>query len=71
MRPVTKEQFKPGDKVIVRQYDGKTVHGTVVLVDQITSKVRVQAGEFVLNVSEEQVAKGRLESESGRVRCTS
>jgi len=48
--------FKPGDKVVVFQYDGKTVHGEVVLVDKIARKIRVP-GEFVLNVSEEQVTK--------------
>jgi ribosomal protein L24 len=49
--------LKPGDKIIVRQYDGKTVHGEVILVDKNTQKVRVQTGEFVLNVSEEQITK--------------
>lgn len=57
MLPVTDEQFKLGDKVIVRQYDGKTVHGEVVLVDKGTSKIRVRSGDFVLNVNEEQVTK--------------
>jgi hypothetical protein len=57
MLPVTKEQFKPGDKVIVRQCDGKTIRSEVVLIDKGTSKIRVRSGDFVLNLDEKQVAK--------------
>ena len=51
--------FKPGDKVLVTQYDGKTFHGVVVLTETFTkgNKVRVRSGPFVLNVDEKQVAK--------------
>jgi hypothetical protein len=51
--------FKPGEKVIVFQHDGKELHGTVILTETLTSgvKVRVKSGDFVLNVDEKQVAK--------------
>jgi hypothetical protein len=51
--------FKPGDKVVVCQYDGKEFKGTVVLTEVHTSgnKVRVLSGDFILNVDEKQVAK--------------
>jgi hypothetical protein len=51
--------FKPGDKVVVFQYDGKEFRGVVVLTEVHTSgnKVRVKAGDFILNVDEKQVAK--------------
>lgn len=51
--------FKPGDKVSVTQYDGKTFHGVVVLTEIFTkgNKVRVRSGPFVLNVDEKQVAR--------------
>jgi hypothetical protein len=51
--------FNPGDKVVVKQYDGKEFHGVVVLTDVLTSgnKVRVRSGPFVLNVDEQQVSK--------------
>jgi hypothetical protein len=51
--------FKPGDKVVVYQYDGKEFKGTVVLTEVLTSgnKVRVRSGDFIMNVDEKQVAK--------------
>jgi hypothetical protein len=51
--------FKPGDKVVVFQYDGKEFRGVVVLTEVHTSgnKVRVRSGDFILNVDEKQVAK--------------
>jgi hypothetical protein len=51
--------FKPGDKVVVFQYDGKEFRGVVVLTEVLTSgvKVRVRSGDFILNVDEKQVAK--------------
>jgi hypothetical protein len=50
--------FKPGDKVVVFQYDGKEFRGFVVLTEVLTSgtKVRVRSGDFILNVDEKQVA---------------
>ncbi len=51
--------FKPGDKVVVFKLDGTEIHGVVVLTETFTSgvKVRVRAGDFILNVDEKQVAK--------------
>jgi hypothetical protein len=51
--------FKPGDKVVVFQHDGKELHGTVILTETLTSgvKVRVRSGDFILNVDEKQVTK--------------
>jgi hypothetical protein len=51
--------FKPGDKVVVFQYDGKEFRGVVVLTEVHTSgnKVRVRSGDFILNVDEKQVSK--------------
>jgi len=51
--------FKPGEKVIVTQYDGKTFHGVVVVTEVFAAgnKVRVRSGPFVLNVDEKLVAK--------------
>jgi hypothetical protein len=51
--------FKPGDKVVVFQYDGKEFHGVVVLTEVHTSgtKVRVRCGDVVLNVDEKLVTK--------------
>jgi hypothetical protein len=51
--------FKPGDKVVVFKLDGTEVHGVVVLTEAHTSgnKVRVKAGDFILNVDEKQVAR--------------
>jgi hypothetical protein len=51
--------FKPGDKVIVFQYDGKEFRSVPVLREAQTSgnKVRVRSGDYVLNVDEKQVAK--------------
>jgi translation initiation factor IF-1 len=51
--------FKPGDKVVVFQYDSKERHGTVILTETTTTgnKVRIQSGDLVLNVDEKQVAK--------------
>jgi hypothetical protein len=51
--------FKPGDKVVVYQYDGKEFPGVVVLTEVHTSgnKVRVRSGDFILNVDEKQVAR--------------
>jgi hypothetical protein len=51
--------FKPGDKVVVFQYDGKEFHGVVVLTETLTTgnKVRIRSGDVVLNVDEKQVAK--------------
>jgi hypothetical protein len=50
---------KPGDKVVVFQYDGKEFHGVVVLTEVHTSgtKVRVRCGDVVLNVDEKLVTK--------------
>jgi hypothetical protein len=50
--------FKPGDKVVVYQYDGKEFRGVVVLTEAHTSgnKVRVRSGDFNLNVDEKLVA---------------
>jgi hypothetical protein len=50
--------FEPGDKVVVFQHDGKELHGTVILTETLTTgvKVRVRAGDFILNVDEKQVA---------------
>jgi len=51
--------FKPGDKVVVYQYDGKEFHGIVILTTVTTTgnKVRVQSGDVVLNVDEKRVSK--------------
>jgi hypothetical protein len=51
--------FKPGDKVVVFQYDGKEFHGVVILTETTGAgnKVRVQSGDFVLNVDEKLVSK--------------
>jgi hypothetical protein len=51
--------FKPGDKVVVFQDDGKEFRGVVVLTEARTSgnKVRVRSGDFILNVDEKQVSK--------------
>jgi translation initiation factor IF-1 len=51
--------FKPGDKVVVFQYDGKERRGTVILTQTTTSgnKVRIQSGDLVLNVDEKPVSK--------------
>jgi hypothetical protein len=51
--------FKAGEKVVVFQYDGKELHGVVILTETLTSgvKVRVKSGDFILNVDEKQVAK--------------
>jgi hypothetical protein len=51
--------FKPGEKVVVFQYDGKELHGVVILTETLTTgvKVRVKSGDFILNVDEKQVAK--------------
>jgi hypothetical protein len=51
--------FKPGEKVIVTQYDGKTFHGVVVMTEvrMAGNKVRVRSGPFVLNVDERLVAR--------------
>lgn len=51
--------FNPGDKVVVYQYDGKEFRGMVMLTETHTTgvKVRVKAGDFILNVDEKQVAK--------------
>jgi hypothetical protein len=50
--------FKPGDKVVVFQYDGKEFRGIVILTETLTSgvKVRVRSGDFILNVDEKQVS---------------
>jgi hypothetical protein len=41
------------------QLDSKELHGTVILTERTTpgTKVRVRAGDFLLNVDEKQVAK--------------
>jgi hypothetical protein len=51
--------FKPGDKVVVYQHDGKERRGTVTLTETTTSgnKVRIQSGDLVLNVDEKLVSK--------------
>jgi hypothetical protein len=51
--------FKPGDKVVVFQYDGKELHGTVILTETTTTgnKVRISCGDIVLNVDEKLVSK--------------
>jgi hypothetical protein len=51
--------FKPGDKVVVFQHDGKEFRGDVVLTEVHTSgtKVRVRSWGFILNVDEKQVMK--------------
>jgi hypothetical protein len=51
--------FKPGDKVVVFQPDGEELRCVVILTETLTSgvKVRVKCGDFILNVSESQVAK--------------
>jgi hypothetical protein len=56
---LARNMFKPGDKVVVYQYDGKEFKGNVVLTEVHTSgnKVRVRSGDFILNVDEKQVAK--------------
>jgi hypothetical protein len=54
-----RSMFKPGDKVVVFQHDGKEFRGVVVLTEVLTSgnKVRVKSGDFILNVDEKQVSK--------------
>lgn len=44
--PVT---FKPGDKIVVYQYDGKEFKGVVALTEVHTSgnKLRVRSGDFI------------------------
>ena len=51
--------FKPGDKVVVFQHDGKERRGTVILTETTTSgnKVRVSCGDIVSNVDEKLVSK--------------
>jgi hypothetical protein len=51
--------LKPNDKVLVTQLDGKEFHGTVLLTETLTAgvKVRVQCGDFVLNVDEKLVSR--------------
>jgi hypothetical protein len=51
--------FKPGDKVVVRQLDGKVFRGVVILTETFTTgiKVRVRSDNFVLNVPEDQVSE--------------
>jgi hypothetical protein len=51
--------FKPGDKVLVFKLDGKELHGVVILTETTGAGnvVRVQSGDFVLNVDEKLVSK--------------
>ncbi len=51
--------FKPGEKVVVFQHDGKERRGIVILTETFTSgnKVRIQSGDLVLNVDEKLVSK--------------
>jgi hypothetical protein len=52
--PKMPHAFKPGDKVVVFQHDGKERRGTVILTETFTTgnKVRIQSGDLILNVDE-------------------
>jgi hypothetical protein len=49
-----KMMSKPGENVVVFRYDGKELHGAVILTERLTSgvKVRVKSGDFILNADE-------------------
>jgi hypothetical protein len=53
--------FKPGDKVVVFQRDGKEFKGVVVETEVHSSgdKVRVRSGDFIFIVDEKQVAQDK------------
>jgi hypothetical protein len=55
----TKLIYEPGTEVVVKQFDGTVVYGTVVLAETTTigKIVRVRSGDKVLNVKGELVTK--------------
>jgi hypothetical protein len=44
--------FKPGDKVVVFQHDGKERRGIVILTETLTTgnKVRIQSGDSLYRI---------------------